>query len=79
MFLVLQNWLPRQLKLGGCSWRSGRADVSSQQKCQGSTLALRAALWGAAAILVILALSWLHQTCLAKCEFTEKSTNKVHL
>lgn len=39
MFLVLQNQLPRWLKLGGCSWRSGRADVSSEQKCWGSTLA----------------------------------------
>lgn len=39
MFLVLQNQLPQWLKLGGCSWRSGRADASSEQKCWGSTLA----------------------------------------
>lgn len=39
MFLVLQNQLPRWLKLGGRSWRSGRADVSSEQKRWGSTLA----------------------------------------
>lgn len=39
MFLVLQNQLLRWLKLGGSSWRSGRGDASSEQKCRGSTLA----------------------------------------
>ena len=39
VFLILQNQPPWWPKLGWCSWRSGRADVSWGQKCWGSTLA----------------------------------------